>query len=545
MAKSIRTIMRLAPLLALAAFAPPAGAATTCPTGTSSYSTGVAGTPGLVAYWRLDDAGGTQACDGKGAAPGTYSGGYALGRAGAITGDSDTAAGFDGTSGSVSVPDAAALHVGDTFTIEAWVKRGSIGGSANQVIASKQNNSWVLMFNPSNQLVLRQSTVADLAASTATVTDTSTWHHVVATKNGTSVRLYLDGRDVTGTVSNTTMPNNTMPLAIGQSTGTAYFSGTIDEVALYNVALSASQVSSHYSAGSPPPPPPPSTDPVVAAAGDIACDPTDPNYNGGLGNAVGCQMRAVSNLLSSGGLAGILALGDDQYEYGTLSTFGSVFAPTWGRFKTLIHSVTGNHEYYTTGAKGYFDYFDGIGNSTGPAGPRTAGYYSFSVGSWHIVALNSNCGEIGGCGSGSAEDKWLRNDLAAHPAKCTLAYWHHPRFTSGSEGGGNSTFMSQIYSDLYAANADVVLSGHDHDYERFAPQNPSGQLDTTRGMREFVVGTGGKSHHTFAATAANSQVRNNTTFGVLRLTLHPTGYDWQFVPAAGSIFTDSGSTACH
>jgi hypothetical protein len=283
----------------------------------------------------------------------------------------------------------------------------------------------------------------------------------------------------------------------------------------------------------------------VAAAGDIACDPTDPNYNGGLGNAIGCQMLAVSNLFSNGGLAGILALGDDQYDYGTLSTFGNVFGPTWGRFKSLIHSVPGNHEYYTSGAQGYFDYFDGVGASTGPAGPRSTGYYSFDIGSWHIIALNSNCAAIGGCGSGSAEETWLRRDLAAHPTKCTLAYWHHPRFTSGSEGGGNATFTAQLYSDLYAANSDVVLSGHDHDYERFAPQNPSGLLDTARGIREFVVGTGGKSHHTFAATAANSQIRNNTAYGVLRLTLHPSGYDWQFVPAAGSSFTDSGSTACH
>ena len=151
---------------------------------------------------------------------------------------------------------------------------------------------------------------------------------------------------------------------------------------------------------------------------------------------------------------------------------------------------------------------------------------------------------MGGCNAGNPQEQWLKADLAAHPAQCTLAYWHRPRFSSGEHG--NQTYMSTIWQDLYNAGADVVLNGHDHDYERFAPQNPSGGADSTNGIREFVVGTGGKNHYAFSSTIQpNSQVRNMDTYGVLKLTLHPSGYDWQFVPQAGKSFTDSGSGTCH
>jgi hypothetical protein len=336
-----------------------------------------------------------------------------------------------------------------------------------------------------------------------------------------------------------------MPLAIGQSSDSAYFAGAIDEVALYRGALSASQVKAHQAAGAPPtaPPPVPAGDPVIAASGDIACAPDDASYNGGAGTSTKCRQASVAGLLSNS-LAGILTLGDTQYEDGSLANFNKVYDFSWGGFKGITHPVPGNHEYYTSGASDYFDYFDGIGRTSGSAGKRGAGYYSYDIGSWHLIALNSNCGDVA-CTAGSAQEAWLRSDLAAHPAKCTLAYWHHPRFTSGGEGGGNSTFMSPIFKDLYNANADLVLSGHDHDYERFAPQNPSAKLDRTLGIREFVVGSGGKSHHAWGALAANSEVRNNATFGVLRLTLHKASYDWQFVPESGASFTDSGSGSCH
>jgi hypothetical protein len=391
---------------------------------------------------------------------------------------------------------------------------------------------------------LRRSSVADVASSTIKVTDTAQWHYVVATKNGDSVHLYVDGNDVTGTVSKQTMVDNSQPLAVGQSTGTAYLKGTVDELALYRAALTPSQIASHYNTALA------STgDPVIATAGDIACETDDPHYNGGSGDSNGCQQLATSALMNGSmifgaPLAAILTLGDEQYSFGSYAQFLQSYGPTWGRFTNITHPAPGNHEYWTTGAAGYFDYFNGAGNSSGPAGNRGKGYYSYDVGTWHLISMNSNCVEIGGCGPGSPEEIWLQSDLSAHrTAKCTLAYWHHPLFTSGAELGGAA--MQQIFTDLYNANGDLVLGGHDHQYERFAPQNPSGGADPNAGIREFVVGTGGRSLEGFVTVAPNSEVRNATTFGILRLTLHPSGYDWAFVPAAGGTFTDRGSGSCH
>jgi acid phosphatase type 7 len=285
-------------------------------------------------------------------------------------------------------------------------------------------------------------------------------------------------------------------------------------------------------------------DPVIAAAGDIACAPSSQYFNGGAGTSTKCRQRYTSDLLVNAGLSAVLPLGDEQYDTAKLSSFTKSYDPSWGRVKSITYPAVGNHEYLTSGASGYFDYFNGTGNATGRAGNRSKGYYSFDVGSWHLIALNSNdhC-QIVSCSKGSAQETWLRSDLAAHPASCTLAYWHHPRFNSGHDG--TATFMQAIFQDLYDANVDVVLGGHAHDYERFAPQNPKGQLDRSRGIRQFVVGTGGAFFTAFASAAPNSEIRNGSTYGVLYLTLHPTSYDWRFVPEAGKKFTDSGSTSCH
>ena len=288
---------------------------------------------------------------------------------------------------------------------------------------------------------------------------------------------------------------------------------------------------------------PASGDPVVAAAGDIACDPASASYNNGVGTSTDCHQKAVSDLIVNQGLAAVITLGDHQYESDQYPSYLKVFDPTWGRAKSLIHPVIGNHEYLTPGASGYFDYFNGIGQQNGPAGNRSQAYYSYNIGAWHIIALNSNCSQVGGCAAGSRQLAWLTADLAANPARCTLAAFHHPRFTSGT--AGNNTAVSPLWQALYNAGADVILNGHAHDYERFAPQNPSGALDNARGIREFVVGTGGKSHAGFATTRANTQVRNNSTYGVLRLTLHPLSYDWRFSPEPGRTFTDSGTQTCH
>jgi hypothetical protein len=283
---------------------------------------------------------------------------------------------------------------------------------------------------------------------------------------------------------------------------------------------------------------------VVAAAGDIACDPTSGGFNGGDGTTSACRGLATSKLLTNAGLAGVLPLGDLQYENGAFAKYQLSYALSWGLVKDITHPVPGNHDYGTGGASGYFDYFNGLANTSGRAGDRGKGYYSYDIGAWHLVALNSNCGSIGGCGAGSAQESWLRSDLAAHPNACTLAYWHHPRFSSGSTHG-NDTEVGPLWQALYDAGADLVLSGHEHNYERFAPQSPSGAADPARGIREFVVGTGGKNHYGFGAPNPNSEARSSGAYGVLKLGLRPTGYDWDFEPDTSGGFTDSGSGSCH
>jgi hypothetical protein len=198
----------------------------------------------------------------------------------------------------------------------------------------------------------------------------------------------------------------------------------------------------------------------------------------------------------------------------------------------------GNHEYYTQEASGYFDYFGSA------AGDPKKGYYSYDLGGWHVVVLNSQCWHTDNCRPHSPMLDWLEQDLAASPKPCTLAYWHDPLFSSGYHG--NNPSMKPSWEALYAANAEVVLNGHDHDYERFAPQSPSGAADDARGIRQFVVGTGGRELRPFrTAIEANSEVRNANTFGILKLTLHPNSYEWKFVPVAGKTFTDSGTSDCH
>jgi hypothetical protein len=246
----------------------------------------------------------------------------------------------------------------------------------------------------------------------------------------------------------------------------------------------------------------------------------------------------------------LLALGDLQYECGALAAFQQSYNLAWGLYKAITYPAPGNHEYQTSStppstpcdstgsAAGYYDYFGAA------AGDRTKGYYSYDVGAWHIVALNAECSFVGGCGAGSPQEQWLRADLGTHTTACTLAYWHEPRWTSG--GLGNNQTYDAFWQDLYAAHAEIVLNGHLHFYERFALQNPQGQLDSANGIREFTVGTGGKTLHPFSSVIQpNSEVRNNNTYGVLKLTLHPSGYDWAFVPQQGQTFTDAGSGPCH
>jgi hypothetical protein len=248
-------------------------------------------------------------------------------------------------------------------------------------------------------------------------------------------------------------------------------------------------------------------------------------------------------------LAAVLALGDLQYEDGAYSKFLAAFDPTWGRFKRFIRPVLGNHEARDAGGAGYWDYFNGPGVLDGPAGRRGEGWYSFDVGAWHVVALNSQCSHPPGtptlteCAAGSPQEQWLRADLAAHPAACTLAYWHHPMTSSGLRGV--NVAVQPLWQALQDHGVDVLLTGHDHGYERFAPMDATGARDGERGVRQFVVGTGGKSHQFVVEPKPYSELREDDTFGVLALTLRPNGYRWRFVPEPGATFTDEGANACH
>jgi hypothetical protein len=238
----------------------------------------------------------------------------------------------------------------------------------------------------------------------------------------------------------------------------------------------------------------------------------------------------------------VFASGDLAYEHGNAAEFHDCYGKTWGRFKDRTHPTLGNHEYGTTGAADYFKYW---GDRAGPVGK---GYYSFDLGVWHIIALNSNCDApgLGGCGAGSPEETWLKKDLSEHAGSCIIAYGHHALFSSGMyRKHAVHPELKQIVQDLYAAHADLLLVGHEHSYERFAPQDPDGKVDPEHGVREIVVGTGGRSHDPLGFAMDNSEVRNMDTFGVLKVTLMPHGYTWEFVPVEGQTFTDSGSGVCH
>jgi hypothetical protein len=233
----------------------------------------------------------------------------------------------------------------------------------------------------------------------------------------------------------------------------------------------------------------------------------------------------------------VMAVGDLAYPDGSRENF-KCYERTWGRVKARTRPAAGNHEFHAKGATPYFEYFGTA------AGDPKHGYYSYELGSWHVVVLNSECGDVGGCDTSSPQVKWLKDDLAAHPVACTLAYWHKPLFSSGG-AHGNDLEMKPLWQALYDANADVVIGGHDHNYERFAPQNPDGRSDAARGIREFVVGTGGKNHRPILLAKPNSELRNADAFGVLKLSLRTGRYDWQFVPEAGKTFVDSGTGTCH
>ncbi|HEY6128068.1 MAG TPA: metallophosphoesterase [Candidatus Acidoferrum sp.] len=266
----------------------------------------------------------------------------------------------------------------------------------------------------------------------------------------------------------------------------------------------------------------------------------------GAGDIAGCSSlagaAATAKLIEQ--IPGtVFAAGDLAYDRGTAEEFRDCYGTTWGKFKDRTRPVPGNHEYATAGASVYFGYWGER------AGPRGKGYYSYDLGNWHIVALNTNCDMpgVGGCGIGSAQEKWLKEDLAAHAKSCIVAYGHHALYSSGLlRRHAVHPELRDLWRDLYAAHADLMLAGHEHSYERFAPQDPDGHLDMQNGVREIVVGTGGRSHDPLGLALSNSEQRNSDSFGVLKLTLSPEKYSWEFIPVNGEQgFHDSGEGTCH
>jgi hypothetical protein len=287
-------------------------------------------------------------------------------------------------------------------------------------------------------------------------------------------------------------------------------------------------------------------EPVLVGAGDIAqCyQPEDPT------SITPPELTAAeSTAVLLDHIPGtVMAIGDNAYEFGSFSDYLLCYQPTWGRHQQRTRPAAGNHEYMTPGAAGYFAYF---GSTAAPP----VGYYSYDLGSWHVIVLNStpqwaSCPppkstveEGRACAGDVVQHEWLAADLAAHPRRCTLAYFHHPRFSSGLHGSQYE--MQQFWDILYAADADVIISGHDHLYERFSPQDPEGNADASRGVRQFTVGTGGAALYPFTTVIPNSEVRINTTHGVLALRLRATRYEWAFISTAGQAILDSGTGKCH
>ena len=247
--------------------------------------------------------------------------------------------------------------------------------------------------------------------------------------------------------------------------------------------------------------------------------------------------KRLDEILSHHPEAVVFTLGDNAYRKGTTREFRECYDTTWGRHKAATRPAVGNHEYKTKGAHPYYKYFGEA------AGDAARGYYSYDLGDWHIIVLNSVCQKVGGCDIESPQHRWLVDDLKTHRRPCTLAYAHHPVFSSGKHGGHKA--LRSIYETLYEYDVDVLVAGHEHNYERFAPQDPYGLYDPVRGIQQFIVGTGGRELRRIGKGRTNSVVRDNTSYGVLKLTLHPGSFEWDFIPVAGATFRDSGKGTCH
>ncbi len=274
---------------------------------------------------------------------------------------------------------------------------------------------------------------------------------------------------------------------------------------------------------------------TIAAAGDIACSDM-PNTESS------CQQQATASVIERINPEFVVPLGDLQYNVASLENLIGYYDLSWGVFRTKTKPVVGNHEYGIAGAEGYFDYFNGQGQFSGPAGDRDKGYYTFQKDQWKFFVLNSNCWAVGGCGINSPQYSWLTRELTQDRSICQMAVFHHPLFSSGLHGSEDVGYP--LWQILYIHKVDVVLNGHDHHYERFAPQDPDGKLDTTNGIRQFIIGTGGRNLYPIKSIANNSEVRIPDTFGVARFTLLNHQYTWQFIGIDNQVL-DTGDASCH
>src|SRR5881396_862848 len=426
-------------------------------------------------------------------------------------------------------PASASVNEGRTVQLTATPKDGNGNPLSGRAVAWVSSNTTVATVSSSGLVTGKLAGTATITATSEGQSGTSaiTVVHVpvasvtvappsATVQVGSTVQLTatpndaggnpLTGRTVTWASRNTSVatvsPSGLVSGAtVGSTTITATSEGQSGSALITVVAVSSSV--------------------VFLGAGDIA-------------DCSGSGDEATAALLDN--IAGtVFTAGDNVYPDGADAQFAQCYDPTWGRHKARTRPTPGNHDYHTSGASGYYGYFGSL------AGPSGQGYYSYDIGAWHIISLNSNAS----MSAGSAQETWLRQDLAASTKQCTIAYWHHPRFSSGTQHGSMSS-AQPLWQALYDAGADIVISGHEHNYERFAPQTPTGTADPTRGIREFVVGTGGESHYNDQGTPLpNSELFNGTTFGVLKLTLSAGSYTWQFIPVSGGTFTDSGSGSCH
>jgi hypothetical protein len=590
-----------------------------------------------AAFWRLGEASGTVADDEASTNNGTYQNGVTLGQSGALAADANKAVSFDGVNDIVSVAHSTSLNATSGVTIEAWVKRSKTGAWQN-ILAKPGNGAvaaqnYALWINTTNQPVAYFGNGSSSISATAPAIDTN-WHHIVATYDETTAKVYIDGVLRASANSNIQLTTNTQPLLIGRTTdNNRIFGGTLDEVAVYRTALSAARIGAHYqraNAGDTIPPvvtlsTPPNgsstldTRPHFAGVAEVtaadsetvtvkifagstatgtpvqtltttrftsgtwsvdasaplalgtytvqaqqadvsgnvgtsapstfevvASFPTPLQLLAGAGDIADCTDTGVNqtaNLILGLPTATVQTFGDNAYPHGSASDFANCYDPTWGQFKNRTNPAIGDHEYETPNASGYFNYFaDRLAPFGASAQDPLRAYYSYDLGTWHVVVLNAICYEITGC-SVNGQLAWLNADLDAHTNTCTLAVLAAPRWSSGSVHGSNPQ-MQGYWDSFYANHVDVVVGGDDHVYERFAPQDPQGFYAPGRGVRQFTVGTGGGSLYTFLDPKANSEVRYRNSYGILRLGLHATSYDWRFFPTSGT-FTDSGSDSCN